>query len=237
MSQYFETVHGTAMTESGLAVSATCNDCHGNHGAAPPGISSVVNVCGQCHAVNAELFNKSVHSKIFTQMGIPGCASCHSNHAILETSDAMLAPGDKSACATCHPAGSSGSMLAVSMLASIDRLKRGYESAHALLSNAEHAGMEVSQPLFELNEAKTALIKARAAVHGFDQSLLDTEIEPGLKVSEKAYALGVRALDELEFRRKGLAISALIIFALVIGLILKIRQIDRRSHATKEKDE
>ena len=76
----------------------TCNDCHGNHGAAPPGVSSVVNVCGQCHAVNAELFNKSGHSKIFGQMGIPGCATCHSNHAIFETSDAMLSTGDKSAC-------------------------------------------------------------------------------------------------------------------------------------------
>ena len=103
------------------------------------------------------------------------------------------------------------------MLDSIDRLKRVRES-DLTLTSAEHAGMEVSQPLFELNEAKTALIKARAAIHGFDQAILEKEIEPGLKVSERAYARGVKALDELQFRRKGLAISALIILALVIGL-------------------
>jgi hypothetical protein len=205
----------------------TCNDCHGNHGASPPGVSSVVNVCGQCHAVNSELFNKSGHSKIFAQMGIPGCASCHSNHAILEAGDAMLGAGDKSACATCHPPTSSGATLAAGMLASIDRLKKDYEKAHTLLASAEHAGMEVSQPLFELNDAKTALIKARAAIHGFDQAILDKEIAPGLKVAEKAHGRALRALEELQFRRKGLAISALIIFALVVGLILKIRQMER----------
>jgi hypothetical protein len=206
----------------------TCNDCHGNHGAAPPGVSSVVNVCGQCHPVNTELFNKSPHSKIFVQMGLPGCATCHSNHEIVETSDAMLSTGDKSACVTCHSPTSSGAKLAASMLVSIDRLKNGYEKAYTLLNNAEHAGMEVSQPLFELNEAKTSLIKARAAIHSFDQPTLNKEVEPGLKVVEKSQARGVKALEELQFRRKGLAVSALIIFALVVGLILKIRQMERK---------
>ena len=226
--KYKKSVHWKLISSKGDLSAPTCNDCHGNHGAAPPGVSSVVNVCGQCHPVNSELFNKSPHSKIFVQMGIPGCATCHSNHEIVETSDAMLSAGDKSACGTCHPASSSGAALAASMLSSIDRLKNGYEKAQLILNNAEHAGMEVSQPLFELSEAKTALIKARAAIHGFDQTLLEKEIEPGLKVSEKAYERGVKALEELQFRRKGLAVSAVIIFALIIGLILKIRQMERK---------
>jgi len=228
VEKYKKSVHWKMMTAKGDLSAPTCNDCHGNHGAAPPGVSSVVNVCGQCHAVNSELLNKSPHGKIFVQMGIPGCASCHSNHAIQESSDAMLGAGDNSACATCHPAGSSGATLAARMLVSIEGLKAGYEKAHALLARAEHAGMEVSQPLFELNEAKTALIKARAAIHGFDQAILDKEVAPGLKVAEKAYSRAVRALEELQFRRKGLVISAVIIFALVVGLILKIRQMERR---------
>jgi hypothetical protein len=114
------------------------------------------------------------------------------------------------------------------MLGSIDRLKASYERALAVLNKAEHAGMEVSQPLFEINEAKTTLIKARATIHGFDQALLDKEIEPGLAVSEKAYARGLKAMNELQFRRKGLAVSAVIIIALIIGLILKIRQMERK---------
>ena len=151
LEKYKKSVHWKMISAKGDLSAPTCNDCHGNHGAAPPGISSVVNVCVQCHPVNTEFFNKSPHSKIFVQMGIPGCATCHSNHEITETSDTMLGAGDKSACVTCHPAASSGAMLATSMLASINRLKSGYEKAQLVLKNAEHAGMEVSQPLFELN--------------------------------------------------------------------------------------
>ena len=228
VEKYKTSVHWQMMASKGDLSAPTCNDCHGNHGASPPGVSSVVNVCGQCHAANSELFNKSAHSKIFVQMGLPGCAACHSNHAIVATTDAMLSTGDKSACASCHPANSSGGMLAAKTLESIDRLKASTNKAAFALTSAEHAGMEVSQPLFELNEAKTALIKARAAIHSFEQAAVEKEIEPGLKVSERAYVRGVKALDELQFRRKGLVISALIILALIITLVLKIREMERK---------
>ena len=229
VEKYKTSVHWQMMASKGDLSAPTCNDCHGNHGASPPGVSAVVNVCGQCHPVNSELFNKSAHNKIFAQMGIPGCAACHSNHAIVASSDAMLSAGDQSVCASCHPANSSGATVAAKMLGSIDRLKASTEKASQTLTSAERAGMEVSQPLFELNEAKTALIKARAAIHSFDQATVEKEIEPGLKVSERAYGRGVKALDELQFRRKGLAISALIILALVIGLVLKIRQMEKKT--------
>ena len=88
--------------------------------------------------------------------------------------------------------------------------------------------MEVSQPLFDLNGAKTALVKARASIHGFNLNGVSADVKPGLEISDKARARGVRALDELQFRRKGLAVSALIILALVIGLIMKIRQMERK---------
>jgi len=228
VEKYKTSVHWQMMASKGDLSAPTCNDCHGNHGASPPGVSSVVNVCGQCHAANSELFNKSAHSKIFVQMGLPGCAACHSNHAIVATTDAMLSTGDKSACASCHPANSSGGMFAAKTLESIDRLKASTNKAAFALTSAEHAGMEVSQPLFELNEAKTALIKARAAIHSFEQAAVEKEIEPGLKVSEGAYVRGVKALDELQFRRKGLVISALIILALIITLVLKIREMERK---------
>jgi hypothetical protein len=88
--------------------------------------------------------------------------------------------------------------------------------------------MEVSQAQFELNQATDALIKARNAVHTFTVDAVHKEAEPGLAVSARAYARGVRALEELRFRRQGLAVSVLVILALAGGLVLKIRQLDRR---------
>jgi hypothetical protein len=96
--------------------------------------------------------------------------------------------------------------------------------------------MEVSQPEFDLNEAKTALIKARAAIHAFSVVTLKKEIDPGLQVSAKAYAGGLKALEELGFRRKWLAVSAVIILALIVGLVLKIRQMES-AQKSSEKEE
>jgi Cytochrome c3 len=228
LAKYKKSVHWKMMTSKGDLSAPTCNDCHGNHGAAPPGISWVGNVCGQCHAINAELFSKSRHGQIFVQMGIPGCATCHSNHEILETSDAMLGVGDKAICGNCHTPQDTGGKTAVAMRETIERLRTDYETAHAILAKSENAGMEVSQPLFELNGAKTALVKARAAIHGFNLDGVNAEVKQGLEISDKARSRGVRALDELQFRYKGLAVSVLVILALVVGLILKIRQMERK---------
>lgn len=227
LEKYKKSVHWKLLSVKGDLSAPTCNDCHGNHGAAPPGISWVGNVCGQCHVPNAELFNKSKHSKVFVQMGIPGCAVCHDNHAILETSDDMLGLAEKAVCAGCHTAEDKGGKGAVAMRGQIDTLRGEYDKAHSILLQAEHAGMEVSQGQFELNEAKTALVKARAAVHAFSLAAVKKEVEPGLEVSAKAYARGVRALDELGFRRKGLVVSVAIILALIGGIILKIRHMER----------
>jgi len=110
----------------------------------------------------------------------------------------------------------------------LDRLRREYDTAHDILRRAEHAGMEVSQAQFELREGQTALIKARAAIHTFTVATVQEAIEPGLSVSTKAYARGVKALDELRFRRTGLGVSVLIILAIIVGLRLKIQQLERR---------
>ena len=228
LAKYQESVHWKAMSVKGDLSAPTCNDCHGNHGASPPGVTWVGNVCGQCHTVMADLFRKSVHAKAFTEMGTPGCATCHDNHAIHEARDAMLGLGKDAVCAGCHAAGDNGGKTAVEMRVLIDSLAARNDKARAILGQAEHAGMEVSQAQFDLNGATDALVKARAAVHAFTVDAVRREVEPGVGIAEKAYARGVRALDELRFRRRGLGVSLVIILAVIAGLVLKIRQVDRR---------
>src|ERR1019366_918341 len=59
LQKYQTSVHAEALKKDLSA--PTCNDCHGNHGAAPPGTASTANVCGTCHIRQAELFAKSPH--------------------------------------------------------------------------------------------------------------------------------------------------------------------------------
>ncbi|MBI2216137.1 MAG: cytochrome c3 family protein [Candidatus Rokubacteria bacterium] len=229
--KYRRSVHWKAMSVKGDLSAPTCNDCHGNHGAAPPGISWVGNVCGQCHSVQGELFGRSAHARVFTDIGVPGCVACHDNHEIHETGDAMLGLGDEAVCASCHKPDDKGGRTAVAMRGLIDSLATEHDGARALLTRAEHAGIEVSEAQFDLNGAKDALVKARAAIHGVTVDAVKQEIDGGLAIAAKAHARGVRALEELRFRRTGLAISVVIIAALIAALVLKIRQVDRRQAA------
>ncbi|MFC1747035.1 cytochrome c3 family protein, partial [Candidatus Neomarinimicrobiota bacterium] len=41
VSQYMGSVHGIALLERGDTAAPTCNNCHGNHGAIPPELSSI----------------------------------------------------------------------------------------------------------------------------------------------------------------------------------------------------
>jgi hypothetical protein len=228
LAKYKTSVHWKAMTVKGDLSAPTCNDCHGNHGAVPPGVNWVGNVCGQCHSVMADLFKKSVHAKAFAEMGNPGCVTCHENHGIQPPGDFMLGLGDKAVCSTCHGAADKGGKTAVEMRALIDSLSAQTDKAGAVLLKADHAGMEVSQAQFDLNGAKDALVKARNAVHSFMVPPVKQEVETGLAISAKVYARGVRAMEELRFRRVWLVVFLVVILALIAGLLMKIRQADRR---------
>lgn len=227
--KYSLSIHWQMLSEEGDLSAPTCNDCHGNHGAAPPGISWVGNVCGQCHTVQADKFEKSFHSQILSMLGRPGCATCHNNHEIKPARDQLLGLGEGAACAMCHTASSAGGQVASEMRSLIDTLRVQYSMADSILQRAEHAGVEVSQAQFNLNQANTSLVSARSYIHGFSVDSVRKEVESGLEVTDQALSRGHDALAELQFRRIGLAVSAVIILALILGLVLKIRQLEGRA--------
>jgi hypothetical protein len=227
LARYTESIHWQMLSEESDLSAPTCNDCHGNHGAAPPGVSWVGNVCGQCHVVMGELFAESFHSEIFTMLGRPGCATCHDNHRTLEAGDELLGLGEGAACAMCHTESTAGGAVASSMRGAIDSLRMELEAADSILAMAENAGMEVSEAQFGLGDARTALISARAAIHSFSLDTVRQEVDTGLEVTAAAYTRGDEALRDLQIRRLGLAVSVAIILVLIVGLVMKIRQFER----------
>ena len=227
LTKYMTSVHWTTMSKKGDLSAPTCNSCHGNHGAAPPGVSWVGNVCGQCHTVMADLFAKSVHARVFKDFGIPGCAACHQHHDVQPASGMIVGLEDKAVCKRCHTANDAGGRAALEIRGALDRLRGEQAAAAGVLERAEHLGMEVSQARFDLKDASDALVKARTAIHAFSVPAVKSEVDAGLAVTAKAQARGTRALEEFTFRRKGLGISLIVILALIGGLIVKIRQLER----------
>ena len=222
---YTRSVHGDTLIVKRDLAAPTCNSCHGNHGAAPPGVDSVANVCGQCHVSQWDLFAKSPHKKAFAENKLPACASCHDHHDIKKTSDAMLGVEDAAICVSCHDKGSKGYEAASAMKADVVKLRSQLDAAHELLARAERAGMEVSKPLYDLSEGRDRLVRARVEVHRFDPAALRTTLEEGDKIAISAEQSGNKALEDLKFRRKGLAISVVILVFMIAMLLLKIRQL------------
>jgi hypothetical protein len=224
--KYARSVHYEALVDRGDISAPTCNDCHGNHGAAPPGVSWVGNVCGQCHAVMAEQFAESRHARTFADLGMPGCATCHGNHEILAAGDEFLGLGDGAVCAACHSEGDPGGRAALAMRASIDSLVQQIEEATAVLDEAEEAGMEVSSAQADLKDSNSALVMGRSAMHSFSPPAVSEALLPGRAIAEASLEVGQSALQDLRIRRLGLIASVAVILLLILALVLKIRQIE-----------
>lgn len=225
---YLKSVHGEALMKQRDLAAPTCNSCHGNHGAAPPGVDSVANVCGQCHAIQWDLFNQSPHKKAFADGQLKACVTCHQNHEILRPTDAMLGTEEASTCILCHEQGSAGFAAAQRMKTAVAGLQSHISAAEQILTKAGRAGMEVSRPVYQLSEARDHLVLARVQVHRFDAATLAKTIAEGDSIAASCQQSGVQALADLAFRRKGLAVSAVILLGMIGLLLLKIRQIKNR---------
>jgi hypothetical protein len=130
-ARWRRSVHAQALHERDDLSAPTCNDCHGNHGATPPGLESIAFVCGQCHGREAALFRGSGkqegfrnHNELLEDAEGEACAACHSspepagevsgvhafsecvtchgNHAVIRPSVALLGELPRTPCAFCH---------------------------------------------------------------------------------------------------------------------------------------
>ncbi len=228
VAEYKKSVHGKALLGKGDLAAPACNDCHGNHGATPPGAPSVAYVCGQCHLNNSELFFKSPHYQAFLEMDLPECETCHGNHDIEHPSDELLGVGPNSICLDCHDEGTRAYDIARTMYLLIDSLKTRIAMADSLISKAERAGMPVNEAKFKLHDADDALIKARTMIHSLSVATVEKVINKGVTLTNEVITMGKQALAELQFRRKGLAISIVFILILALGLFLKIKEVDQK---------
>jgi hypothetical protein len=224
-AKYKTSVHAKALYEKHDLSAPTCNDCHGNHGAVPPGLDSVANVCGQCHGRQAELFRQGPHKAPFDRMNFGECLRCHSNHDIVPPTDSMAGVGQGSVCTSCHQ-NDKGFAAAQRIGGGLESLQTSINDATALLERAERAGMEVSKPTFELREASDALTQARVLVHTGSADEVENALKPGNDIAARGFQSGQDAFAELNYRRKGLVVSLVFILFLASLVYLKVRQIE-----------
>jgi hypothetical protein len=367
-----QSVHAQSLLEREDLSAPTCNDCHGNHGATPPGVDSVAFVCGQCHGREADLFRASPkregfqsHNELLataegqgcaacheppepqaavrTVHGFTECATCHTNHAVVRPTVAMLSRLPETPCAFCHegsgplakavpepaaklenyqrmkevllaaaarqglrgddrfdwlvdqalalpnhnlaegaaaekggtlrpeferlftkfrigkvhftyedPATGKPVRAAVvrcldchsaspalagepvglrtgeAMLAGMRELTALVARAERILLQARRGGVETRAALAEIDGAVDDQIELEVLVHSFSSQpggAFAQKQREGIARARAALEAGQQALDELAYRRRGLAVSLVLIVLVLVGLALKIRQI------------
>ena len=109
IENYSQGIHGRGLFNAGLTVTATCNDCHGNHLVLPHtnlnstiSQKNIASTCMKCHAriedVHVKVINKELWEK--SPGAIPACTDCHPPHKV-ELQNILDNISDKT-CLKCH---------------------------------------------------------------------------------------------------------------------------------------
>ena len=232
-------VHGFALFVKRDISAPVCNDCHGNHGAAPPKIEDVGQVCTQCHSLNGKLFRSSPHKEVFDAFEISECAFCHQAspdidephkniHKIVKADHKLIGTGQGALCGQCHTAGDNGWEAAALISTWRDSLESRLHGAETLLETVEERGFEISDARWMLNgEVHQAMMELRTILHAFDLESYKPIFVKADSILGEVLIAGRDAAEEVHGRRLYFIIISILIIMLIITVVLKIRDMEQ----------
>jgi predicted CXXCH cytochrome family protein len=109
LENYSESMHGEGLFKKGLTVTATCNDCHGNHLILPHtspnstiSVNNIAKTCMKCHAEIEKVHTKIIKKELWEKEpgAIPACTDCHPPHKV-DVTNIVETISDRS-CLKCH---------------------------------------------------------------------------------------------------------------------------------------
>jgi hypothetical protein len=108
---YKDSIHGRALSKSGLLVTANCTSCHGAHDVKPKADptsrvhrANIPSTCGTCHEGIKAQYVLGAHGTARTDGArvAPVCSDCHSAHQIQRADVASWQLEVIRECGTCH---------------------------------------------------------------------------------------------------------------------------------------
>ncbi len=109
LENYSQGIHGKGLYEKGLFVTATCNDCHGNHAILPSkdknssvSTQKVASTCMKCHIRIEQTHKKVIKSELWEKKegAVPSCTTCHPPHKVEPEKEKAKIPNK--ICLDCH---------------------------------------------------------------------------------------------------------------------------------------
>jgi hypothetical protein len=251
---YKLSVHGRQLLDEQDLRAPTCTSCHGSHAAQPPRSDTVVDVCGKCHTATQALYEESAHSRL-PAVG-PKCWTCHGTHDVTEPDERLFlheggvpdylcatchSPTDQSLrleldqfeqesdrrCDTCHHERSVIYSQVEAIAGAIGGAASAYDAALFRIDEAAALGMIVADAEVAAAEAKTGLIRARAAVHTTKLAAISEITKETVDKAAAAEAIANAKLDDNTFRRQAMVV----VIAIIALNVLVLMGLRRRLHA------
>ncbi|MHC4959848.1 MAG: cytochrome c3 family protein [Planctomycetota bacterium] len=194
-------VHGRAILNSGLIVTATCVSCHTGHEAraagdpeSPLAPARVANTCIKCHVTAVEDYRRSSHrlKPRDPEKEGAGCTDCHAPHRLERAGSTEARRSSVDACGKCHE--ERLGTFHKSMHGKISQLGFGERAATCADCHANHAILPSSDPhssMHPLNRVETCGVCHKKAHEEFTAFLVhadptDADANPHLNLLLRA---------------------------------------------------
>jgi hypothetical protein len=230
LALYKKSYHGQILygeiPDKNPTLAPNCATCHGIHGATPPGVSEVPNVCGNCHSVTADAFREGPHYIASEETGVPRCVDCHSNHKIAFPSLAMFDGSDEGHCGMCHSEDDAstygrGQMIKKALAAAVEVIERGEED----IKEAELAGRNIDDLLTNMEKAHNEIVQATTLTHSLNIGKVEELTQSVITKIEEVRQVVEQVRHDLSVRRKALVFFTGWIFLAAGLLYLKHRSL------------
>jgi hypothetical protein len=245
VERFERSIHGRALLVERTRGAPACADCHGSHGAVPPGIRDLVQVCGQCHEHTADEYRKSPHfgkkdmrclachedDAKKDVLGFAGqeCTACHRTHDIQIAGREMFVGQEVGHCGHCHRKDETAESAAKSILDGTLRLEDAMARTKKKLDQAKAKGLFIEHEDLYLNESRRALVFVEPLAHSLDMPVIQKHLEDGVKRQDRTLETLGKAEVKLRDRKILLSGLAAILLLLVALVALKLQALRRLS--------
>jgi len=193
--------------------------------------------CWTCHGTHDVALPDESRFFHFDASGSPkapeiDCTICHdrTDRSLVLQATQFENDADRR-CDTCHHPDSIIYAQATGIYTALDDARKAYDDAEAKIREAAGVGMIVSDADVQLTEAKTNLIRARAAVHTTKLTTV-AELADQAEVSAgQARSFAEGRLAESLFRREAMVVILALIVINVYALVLIRRRLDHTYQA------
>lgn len=210
-----------------------CATCHGIHGARPPGVEEVPNVCGNCHSNIYEYFRMGPHGEAVKETGEPRCVDCHGNHKNDLPTPAMFDGSEEGHCGYCHDESEEAYRVGQEIKEKILFVQEKLEELTGVLEEAKKTGKFIDRLESAVTELSAQFVQMRPKTHALNPGILRRNLidaDDQIRIAEEEVEK-MRAQDRLRVR-VALAGSGLF---LILGLLFvaKLFQV-RREEGDRE---